>query len=250
MFRKSTPWVTSLAFVAVLAATPALSKEKKSKKADAEMAQPATPPADDMAAPDTTSTAPSSSSSEVMGPPGPAGSSAPQPASAAPAPDATMISSDKTVVENASNSPDFTTLVKAVKSAGLAETLSGAGPFTIFAPSNAGFDRLPPGTVEALLKPENQGSLSKILNYHVVAGKVTAADLAQKIKAGKGKALVTSLSGDTLTAIAEGQSIKLIDGNGNASAVTKADIAGSNGVIHSINGVLIPSDKTPAPPAR
>lgn len=178
-------------------------------------------------------------------------SNAPSPAASAdPAPNPAMISSAKTVVENASNSPDHTTLVKAVKSAGLAAALAGEGPFTIFAPSNAGFDRLPPGTVDALLKPENQGSLSKILTYHVVAGKISAADLSKKIKAGKGKAEMTGLSGDKLTAMEDGGKIKLIDGNGNASQVTTADIMGSNGVIHSINGVLIPTEKKAEAPAR
>jgi uncharacterized surface protein with fasciclin (FAS1) repeats len=154
------------------------------------------------------------------------------------------------VIENASNSPDHTTLVAAVKSAGLAETLSGPGPFTVFAPTNAGFGRLPPGTVDALLKPENQGSLAKILKGHVVAGKMTAADLAKKIKAGNGKAAVTTLSGDTLTATTDGTAVKLTDGNGNASDVTQADITSSNGIIHAINGVLIPSEKKATAPAR
>jgi uncharacterized surface protein with fasciclin (FAS1) repeats len=161
-------------------------------------------------------------------------------------PDASKISADKSVVENAGNSPDHTTLVKAVTSAELDKALAAPGPITLFAPSNAGFDRLPPGTVDALLKPENQGSLAKILKNHIVEGKVTAADLSKKIKAGKGKAMLKTLTGDTLTATAEGATIKLTDSGGNASAVEKADIMGSNGVIHSINGVLIPTEKKPA----
>ncbi len=247
MFRKTTPWITTLTLAALMAAAPATSQEKKGKKAAAPVEETVSPPADDMSA---TQNAPSTGS---MGPPAPNGPAA-QPAApetaAAPAPDASLISPTKTIVENASHSPDHTVLVKAVKSAGLADALSGAGPFTLFAPSNAGFERLPPGTVESLLKPENQGSLSKILNYHVVAGKLTAADLSKKIKTGKGKATLTSLSGDVLTATAEGQSIRVTDSNGNASEVAKADILGSNGVIHSINGVLIPSEKKAAPSAR
>ncbi len=183
----------------------------------------------------------------------PAASPAPTPTttapSAGPAPDASLIAPGKTVVENASNSPDHTVLVSAVKAAGLADALSAAGPFTMFAPSNAGFGRLPPGTVDALLKPENQGSLSMILNNHLVAGKVNAADLVKKIKDGNGKATLQTLSGDTLTATSDGATVKVTDTSGNSSDVVKADIASSNGVIHSINGILIPTQKPSAQPA-
>ncbi len=239
MLRKYTPVAASLFTLALLASPPALAVEKKPKTA--ELAQATTPPPADAVRP----------AADAAMPPPPTDTAAPAPAeSAGPPPDPAKISATSSVVENASNSPDHTTLVKAVKAAGLADALSAPGPVTLFAPSNAGFDRLPPGTVDALLKPENQGSLSNILNNHVVAGKVTAADLAKKIKAGKGKASLTTLSGGTLTAIEEGGAIKITDGNGNASQVTQADIMGSNGVIHAINGILIPSAKKAEAPAR
>lgn len=193
-----------------------------------------------------TTAPPSETSPAPPAAPPPPSTSAPP---AGPAPDAALIAPGKTVVENASNSPDHTTLVSAVKAAGMVEALSAAGPFTVFAPSNAGFGRLPPGTVDALLKPENQGSLSMILNNHVVAGKVSAADLAKKIKDGKGKATLQTLGGDTLTATSDGTTVKVTDTSGNSSDVVKADIASSNGVIHSINGILIPTQKPPAQPA-
>jgi uncharacterized surface protein with fasciclin (FAS1) repeats len=234
--------VTSLSIGALIIAAPATAAEKKAKKAATDVSQQASPPT----AESTTAPADTAPLADTSAPPSAAG---PAPSSG-PTPDATQISAGKSVIENASNSPDHTTLVAAVKSAGLAETLSGPGPFTVFAPTNAGFGRLPPGTVDALLKPENQGSLAKILKGHVVAGKMTAADLAKKIKAGKGKAVVTTLSGDTLTATTDGTAVKLTDGNGNASDVTQADITSSNGIIHAINGVLIPSEKKATAPAR
>jgi uncharacterized surface protein with fasciclin (FAS1) repeats len=251
MLRKLTPHIAALSLAALIASTPVLAKEKKAKKVDAAAtSQKAAPPTDDLAAPPAPADDMAPPASSPMGPPSPGGAPPPPSQPAAPPPDPSMISASKTVVENTSNSPDHTTLLKAVKSAGMADALSAAGPFTLFAPNNAGFDRLPPGTVDALLKPENQGSLSKILNYHVVAGKVTAADLSKKIKSGKGKATVTTLAGNTLTATADGAVIKLTDNNGNASEVVKADILGSNGVIHSINGVLIPGEKKADAPAR
>jgi uncharacterized surface protein with fasciclin (FAS1) repeats len=165
-------------------------------------------------------------------------------------PDPAKIAPTSTVIQNAANSPDHTVLTKAIKMGGLEEVLSAAGPFTLFAPTNAGFERLPPGTVDTLLKPENQGSLAKILKNHVATGKLTAGDLGKKIKAGKGKTRIEMLSGDVLIATSEGTTIKLSDSNGNTSVVDKADIMGSNGIIHSIGGVLIPGEKKPQAPAR
>ncbi len=146
----------------------------------------------------------------------------------------------KNIVENAVNSKDHTTLVAAVKAAGLVETLSSAGPFTVFAPTNAAFDKLPAGTVETLVKPENKATLTKILTYHVVAGRMTSADLMKAIKAGKGTATLKTVSGGTLTAMMKGKAIELKDEKGGVSTVTIADVMQSNGVIHVVNTVLMP----------
>ncbi len=146
----------------------------------------------------------------------------------------------KNIVENAVNSKDHTTLVAAVKAAGLVETLSGAGPFTVFAPTNAAFDKLPKGTVENLLKPENKALLSKILTYHVVSGNLDAAAVVAAIKEGKGKAVLTTVSGGKLTASLDKDKVKLTDELGNAAYVTTADLKGSNGVVHVIDSVIMP----------
>lgn len=146
----------------------------------------------------------------------------------------------KNIVENAVNSKDHTTLVAAVKAAGLVETLSGPGPFTVFAPTNEAFNALPAGTVESLVKPENKEALTKILTYHVVAGRMTAADLMKAIKAGGGKASLTTVQGEKLTAMMKGKTIELKDEKGGVARVTIADVMQSNGVIHVINKVLMP----------
>ena len=146
----------------------------------------------------------------------------------------------KNIIENAVNSKDHTTLVAAVKAAGLVDTLSGAGPFTVFAPTNEAFAKLPAGTVDTLVKPENKATLTKILTYHVVAGKVTAADLTKMIKDGGGKASLKTVAGGTLTAQEKGGKIELVDGKGGTSIVTIADVIQSNGVIHVVDTVLMP----------
>jgi uncharacterized surface protein with fasciclin (FAS1) repeats len=147
----------------------------------------------------------------------------------------------KDIVDNAVNSKDHTTLVAAVKAAGLVETLKSAGPFTVFAPTNEAFDKLPQGTVPTLLKPENKAMLTKVLTYHVVAGRLSAADLMAKIKAGNGKAELKTVSGGTLTAMANGKKIYLVDEKGGKSWVTIADVFQKNGVIHVVNTVLMPN---------
>lgn len=147
----------------------------------------------------------------------------------------------KNIIENAVNSKDHTTLVAAVKAAGLVDTLSGPGPFTVFAPTNEAFAKLPAGTVDTLLKPENKDQLVKILTYHVVAGTVTSKELAAKIKAGGGKAMLTTVSGGTLTATMKGGKIMLTDEKGGMATVTIANVMQSNGVIHVINAVLLPN---------
>ena len=146
----------------------------------------------------------------------------------------------KNIIENAVNSRDHTTLVAAVKAAGLVETLSGAGPFTVFAPTNAAFDKLPKGTVETLLKPENKGMLGGILTYHVVAGKWDSAAVAKMIKDAGGKAEITTVAGGKLWAWMKGKDLMLSDEKGGAAKVTIADVYQSNGVIHVIDTVLMP----------
>lgn len=146
----------------------------------------------------------------------------------------------KDIVDNAVNSPDHTTLVAAVKAAGLVETLKGKGPFTVFAPTNAAFDKLPAGTVDTLLKPENKATLTKVLTYHVVAGKMDSKAIAKAIKAGGGTATLKTVSGGTLTAMMQGNSLVLRDEKGGTSTVTIADVYQSNGVIHVVDTVLMP----------
>jgi uncharacterized surface protein with fasciclin (FAS1) repeats len=146
----------------------------------------------------------------------------------------------KNIVENAVNSKDHTTLVAAVKAAGLVETLQSKGPFTVFAPTNAAFDKLPKGTVESLLKPENLKTLQTILTYHVVAGKLSAADIMNLIKKGNGKATLKTVSGGTLTAWMKGKDIYLTDENGTSSKITISDVNQSNGVIHVVDTVVLP----------
>jgi uncharacterized surface protein with fasciclin (FAS1) repeats len=147
----------------------------------------------------------------------------------------------RNIVENALNSPDHTTLVAAVKAGGLVDTLEGAGPFTVFAPTNEAFAKLPAGTVDTLLKPENKDQLDKILTYHVVAGKITSKELVKMIKAGHGKAELKTVAGGTLTATLVGGKVVLTDEKGGRATVTIADVYQSNGVIHVIDSVLLPN---------
>jgi uncharacterized surface protein with fasciclin (FAS1) repeats len=147
----------------------------------------------------------------------------------------------KNIIENAVNSADHTTLVAAVKAAGLVSTLQSAGPFTVFAPTNSAFDKLPKGTVESLVKPENKATLTRILTYHVVAGKWDAKDIAQLIKDGGGKATLKTVAGGTLTASMKGNKIVLMDEKGGMSTITIKNVYQSNGVIHVIDTVLLPS---------
>ena len=146
----------------------------------------------------------------------------------------------KDIIDNAVNSKDHTTLVAAVKAAGLVDTLKSPGPFTVFAPTNAAFDMLPAGTVPTLLKPENKGTLTKVLTYHVVAGKVDAKALMGMIAAGGGKATLKTVEGGNLTATMSGGHVYLTDAKGGRSMVTIADVYQSNGVIHVVDHVLLP----------
>lgn len=146
----------------------------------------------------------------------------------------------KNIVENAVNSADHTTLVAAVKAAGLVDALSGPGPFTVFAPTNAAFAKLPAGTVETLVKPENKATLTSILTYHVVPGRVSAAQVIQMINAGGGKAQLKTLNGGILTASLVGGKVVLTDAKGGKATVTQADVFQSNGVIHVTDTVSLP----------
>jgi uncharacterized surface protein with fasciclin (FAS1) repeats len=149
-------------------------------------------------------------------------------------------SQKKDVVDIAIGSADHTTLVAAVKAVDLVSTLKGAGPFTVFAPTNAAFAKLPEGTVESLLKPENKAQLAKILTYHVVSGNIDAAGVMAAIKSGKGKAVLTTVSGGKLTASLDKDKVKLTDEAGNSAFVTATDLKGSNGIVHVIDGVVLP----------
>jgi uncharacterized surface protein with fasciclin (FAS1) repeats len=146
----------------------------------------------------------------------------------------------KDIVDNAVNSKDHTTLVAAVKAADLVGTLKSAGPFTVFAPTNAAFAKLPAGTVENLLKPENKATLSSVLTYHVVPGKVSASDVVAAIKAGGGKAVLTTVQGGKITASMMGNTVMITDAKGGMSHVTIADVNQSNGVIHVVDAVMLP----------
>jgi len=146
----------------------------------------------------------------------------------------------KNIVENAVNSKDHTTLVAAVKAAGLVATLQSAGPFTVFAPTNEAFNALPAGTVDNLLKPESKAALTGVLTYHVVAGKLTSVELAKLIKEGNGKATLKTVAGGNLMVMMQGKKIAIKDESGNVAYVTIKDVNQSNGVIHVVDHVLLP----------
>jgi uncharacterized surface protein with fasciclin (FAS1) repeats len=147
----------------------------------------------------------------------------------------------KNIVENAVNSADHTTLVAAVKAAGLVDTLEGSGPFTVFAPTNEAFAKLPAGTVDSLLKPENKATLTKVLTYHVVSGRLSASDIKKQIKAGNGTAELTTVEGGKLWASLDGNHIVLKDEKGGMALVTIPNVFQSNGVIHVIDSVVLPN---------
>jgi uncharacterized surface protein with fasciclin (FAS1) repeats len=146
----------------------------------------------------------------------------------------------KNIVQNAVNSKDHTTLVAAVKAAGLVDTLSGPGPFTVFAPTNDAFKKLPAGTVDTLLKPENKKTLTNVLTYHVVAGRMSAKDLMEKVKAGGGKAMLKTVEGADLTVAEKDGKLWVIDAKGDKAMITIANVNQSNGVIHVVDTVLLP----------
>ena len=147
----------------------------------------------------------------------------------------------KNIVETAASSKDFTTLVAAVQAADLVEVLSSEGPFTVFAPTNEAFSKLPAGTLESLLKPENKTTLQNILKYHLVSGSIVASDVVNLIKQNEGKATVVTVSGDTLTAQMKDGAVYLVDENNNWSKITATDLKTSNGIIHVIDSVVLPN---------
>lgn len=165
---------------------------------------------------------------------------APQDSAASPAAPAAQAQTGGTIVDVAAGNDAFSTLVTAVKAADLAGALSGTGPFTVFAPTNEAFAKLPAGTVDTLVKPENKAALAGVLTYHVVAGKVHAADLVAQIQAGGGTAALTTLAGGTLTATIDGDAVVLTDAKGGKANVVMADVKASNGVIHAIDAVAMP----------
>ncbi|HET9510704.1 MAG TPA: fasciclin domain-containing protein [Sphingomonas sp.] len=150
------------------------------------------------------------------------------------------MSANKTIVANASAAPNLSTLVTAVKAAGLVDTLSGPGPFTVFAPTNAAFAKLPAGTVDTLVKPENKAQLTSILTYHVVPGRITANDIAKKAKASGGTATYTTVAGGTLSFMKMGNGWGIKDAKGGHAMITTANVMQSNGVVHVIDSVLMP----------
>lgn len=171
-------------------------------------------------------------------------------APAAPAPDAAQAPNptvggaamlpSKTIVENASQASNLSTLVEAVKAAGLDQTLSGAGPYTVFAPTNDAFSRLAPGTVATLMKPENKPTLTKVLTYHVVPGSITIEDLQARAASEGGKVTLTTVEGEPLVVTVQGQMVTLTDVNGNKSYVETGDVRQANGMVHVVNGVILP----------
>lgn len=147
----------------------------------------------------------------------------------------------KDIIDNAANSADHTTLVAAVKAAGLVDTLKGSGPFTVFAPTNAAFAELPAGTVDSLLQPENKATLTKILTYHVVAGDISSTELVKMIRDAGGSVAISTVAGGKLTAKLDGGKVLLFDEKGGSATVTIADVGQSNGVIHVIDSVVLPN---------
>ncbi len=217
---------TSLLAVALVAAIAMTACTKKDDEA---------PPAAD-----TTAAAPADAAAADAAATPPAAMPADMPMPANPMVGGAAMMADKDIIDNAVNSKDHTTLVAAVKAAGLVDTLKGPGPFTVFAPTNAAFDALPKGTVDKLLKPEMKADLTKVLTYHVVAGKLDAAALKTQIAAGGGKAMLKTVQGEELTATEKDGGIALTDSKGNVAMVTTADVMQSNGVIHVIDKVLMP----------
>ena len=222
-----------LTLVPILLASASAAVAQTAPPAPAQTSRPAT-----SAATASPQTAPTSTTSAM--PAAPVTSGAPAAATPNPTVGGAAMDATKPIPVNAAAAPNLSTLVSAVKAAGLDATLSGLGPFTVFAPTNDAFGRLAPGTVDTLMKPANKASLVKVLTYHVVPGAITLADLQARITAGGGKATLTTVEGDPLTVMKEGAAISLTDVGGNKSYVETPDVRQSNGVVHVVNGVLVP----------
>ncbi len=220
---------TSLFAVALVAAIAMTACNKKEE---------ATPAADTAAMPADTTAADASAMKDTAAAPAAMPDASAMPAN--PMVGGAAMMADKDIVDNAMQSKDHTTLVAAVKAAGLVDTLKGPGPFTVFAPTNTAFDALPKGTVDKLMKPDMKAGLTKVLTYHVVPGKLDAAALKAQIAAGGGKAMLKTVQGENLTATEKDGSIALTDSKGNVAMVTTANVMQSNGVIHVIDKVLMP----------
>ncbi|MGC6401757.1 fasciclin domain-containing protein [Sphingomonas sp. FW199] len=226
----------SLSVIAKLAAVSAFALTAAA--ANAQQAEPQAPAQTEAPAPTTTAdpatttTAPADTTTQTAQPAAPATADAAAPGG--------------TIVDAAVATPTLSTLVTAVQAAGLADTLKGPGPFTVFAPTNEAFGRLAPGTVDTLLKPENKATLSGLLTYHVVAGELDSAKLVEQLKANNGSVTLTTVAGQPLTATLENNAIILTDANGNKSYVTQYDVKQANGVVHVVNGVLIPKQEAQA----
>lgn len=207
----------------------------------AQTARPATAAASPQAAPTSSATpsAPAGTAPSTNAPTGTAPTNA-APAGPNPMVGGAAMDPTKPIPVNAAAAPNLSTLVAAIKAAGLDATLSGPGPFTVFAPSNDAFGRLAPGTVDTLMKPANKPSLIKVLTYHVVPGTITLADLQARLKAGGGTTTLTTVEGQPITVTLEGAAISLTDVGGNKSYIETPDVRQSNGVVHVVNGVLVP----------
>ncbi|MFV0622854.1 fasciclin domain-containing protein [Sphingomonas sp. ac-8] len=251
MFRL--PFVSALAIVAATAA-PALAQTTTATPAPQTAPQtppappgttPVTPvtPGTTPATPGTTQTSPGQTAPTQTAPgttPTAPGTTATTPAKPNPAVGGAQMAATKPIAENLAAAPNLSKLVGALKAAGLEATLAGSGPFTVFAPNDAAFGRLAPGTMDTLLKPENKATLEKILNYHVVSGKLDALTLKQQIESAGGTLTLTTVAGQPLTAALENGALTLTDANGTKAYVTTYDVNQSNGVFHVVNGVLVP----------
>ncbi|MEO5866304.1 MAG: fasciclin domain-containing protein [Sphingomonas sp.] len=227
---------TTKVFLSALLGVTALGASAAAVAGQTTPAQPAAKPMT-MPMPATPAATPGAPAMSTQG--APAAQAAPNPTVGGAVMDAT-----KPIAVNASAAPNLTTLVTAVKAADLANTLSGPGPFTVFAPTNDAFTRLAPGTVDTLMKPENKATLAKVLTYHVVPGTITLADLKSQITAGGGKATLKTVEGDSLTVtMPQAGAIQIADVNGNKSFLETPDVRQSNGVVHVVNGVLLPKLK-------
>ena len=233
------------ASVDAIAQTDPMAAPKTSSKRMAKPAAMPTPAATPtpMATPSASATPMPAATPAATATPAAGSTAAPAPAATDPVVGGAPMLATKTIVENASAASNLTTLVTAVKAADLVTTLSGPGPFTVFAPTNDAFGRLAPGTVDTLMKPANKATLAKVLTYHVVAGTMTLEQIVDNVKAGGGKATLTTVEGEPIVVETTNGAISLTDVNGNKSYIETANVRQSNGIVHVVNGVLVPKLK-------